>query len=62
MNKRIKAFMLHPYYLILLSAVFMPINGFLIGRGEVALGFIVIAMQVPFIVYIALYRKQGTHK
>lgn len=46
MNKKTLKF----YYLLIIILICMPINGYLISKGSVILGTVLIIMQMPFII------------
>ena len=53
MNSKIKRLFVHPAYILAVLLVIQPINGALIGSGQVVLGMVLIAIQVPWAIYIA---------
>jgi len=53
MNRTVQDLVMHPAYILVVLLVIQPINGALIGRGEVAIGLVFIAMQVPWAIRIA---------
>jgi hypothetical protein len=53
MNRTVEDLVVHPAYILAVLLVIQPINGVLIGRGQVVLGIALIAMQVPWAIRIA---------
>ena len=59
MNRTVQDLVLHPAYILAVFLVIQPINGVLIGRGQLVLGLALIAMQVPWAIRIAFKRHNA---
>ena len=56
MNRTVQDLVVHPAYILAVFLVIQPINGVLIGRGQLVPGLALIAMQVPWAIRIAFKR------
>jgi hypothetical protein len=53
MNCKIQRLIVHPAYVLSVILVIQPMNGVLIAHGQVALGLVLIACQIPWAIRIA---------
>ena len=60
MNCKLERLVMHPAYILLVLLVVQPINGMLIERGHVAMGVVLIALQVPLAMRIAFKMHKRT--